>query len=201
MEQIGAAALPVLVGLLLLAGFVRGVPVFDTFLVGAREGIRTSLQLLPTLLGLIVAVTMVRASGLLELVCGLLAPLAQGVGISPEILPLALLRPLSGSGASAYTLDLFQQYGPDSELGKSPRCWQPPRKPPLRHCRVFWGVRVQKIVLHGSCRFAGGWNSSGAVCSLRPAAGRLIPRSFCFSFPGAGKVFCPSSFPLVVGVY
>lgn len=118
MEQIGAAALPVLVGLLLLAGFVRGVPVFDTFLVGAREGIRTSLQLLPTLLGLIVAVTMVRASGLLELVCGLLAPLAQGVGISPEILPLALLRPLSGSGASAYTLDLFQQYGPDSELGK-----------------------------------------------------------------------------------
>src|SRR5699024_639614 len=107
MEQIGAAALPVLVGLLLLAGFVRGVPVFDTFLVGAREGIRTSLQLLPTLLGLIVAVTMVRASGLLELVCSLLAPLAQGVGISPEILPLALLRPLSGSGASAYTLDLF----------------------------------------------------------------------------------------------
>ena len=118
MEQIGAAALPVLVGLPLLAGFVRGVPVFDTFLVGAREGIRTSLQLLPTLLGLIVAVTMVRASGLLELVCSLLAPLAQGVGISPEILPLALLRPLSGSGASAYILDLFQQYGPDSELGK-----------------------------------------------------------------------------------
>lgn len=118
MEQIGAAALPVMVGLILFFGFAKGVPVFDVFLVGAKEGIRTSLKLLPTLIGLIVAVTMVRSSGLLERFGSLLGTLAGKVGVSPELLPLALLRPISGSGASAYTLNLLQQFGPDSETGK-----------------------------------------------------------------------------------
>lgn len=118
MEQVGAAALPVMVGMILLFGFVKGVAVFDVFLAGAKEGVRTSIRLLPTLIGLIVAVTMVRSSGLLELICELLSPLAQAVGISPELLPLALLRPISGGGASAYTLDLLRQFGPDSETGK-----------------------------------------------------------------------------------
>ena len=118
MEQVRAAALPVMVGLIVLFGYAKGVPVFDTFLAGAREGLRASLKLLPTLVGLIVAVTMLRASGLLELLCGLLDPVAQGAGVPAELLPLALLRPISGSGASAYTLDLLQQFGPDSETGK-----------------------------------------------------------------------------------
>lgn len=118
MAQVGAAALPVMVALILLFGFAKGVPVFDVFLTGAKEGLRTSLNLLPTLIGLIAAVTMLRASGLLEALCTLLQPLAAAVGVSPELLPLALLRPISGSGASAYTLDLFRQFGPDSETGR-----------------------------------------------------------------------------------
>ena len=118
MEQVGAAALPVMVGVILRFGFVKGVEVLDVFLTGAREGLETSLRLLPTLIGLIVAVTMVRASGLLDLLAGLLAPLAQGMGVDPELLPLALLRPISGSGASAYTLTLLQKFGPDSPAGK-----------------------------------------------------------------------------------
>lgn len=118
MEQIGAAALPVIVGSILLFGFFQGVDVFEAFLTGAKEGIGTSLGILPTLIGLIIAVSMVRASGLLDVLCGLAAPLAQAVGISPEILPLALLRPISGSGSSAYTLSLLEQFGPDSETGR-----------------------------------------------------------------------------------
>lgn len=118
MEQVAAAALPVIVGLILLAGYVKGLPLFDLFLSGAKEGLQTSLKLLPTLIGLIVAVTMLRASGLLELLCGLLSPAAEAIGVSPQLLPLALLRPVSGSGASAYTLDLLKQFGPDSETGR-----------------------------------------------------------------------------------
>ncbi|MGI6255396.1 MAG: spore maturation protein [Acutalibacter sp.] len=118
MAQVGAAALPVMVGLILLFGFAKGVPVFDVFLTGAKDGLRTTLNLLPTLIGLIAAVTMLRASGLLDALCTLLQPVASAVGISPELLPLALLRPISGSGASAYTLDLFRQFGPDSETGR-----------------------------------------------------------------------------------
>lgn len=118
MEQIGAAALPVVIGVILLFGFFRGIDLFDAFLSGAKEGVRTSLGILPTLIGLIVAVSMVRASGLLDAVCALAAPLAQKAGIAPEIIPLALLRPISGSGATAYTLSLLEQFGPDSETGR-----------------------------------------------------------------------------------
>lgn len=118
MEQVGAAALPVIVGFIVLFGFFRGVDVFDSFLAGAKEGLQTSMGILPTLIGLIMAVSMVRASGLLELLCGLAAPLAQAAGVSPELLPLAVLRPISGSGASAYTLSLLERFGPDSPTGK-----------------------------------------------------------------------------------
>ncbi len=118
MGQIGAAAMPLIVGGIVLFGFLKNVEVFDTFLEGAKEGISASMRILPTLIGLIVAVSMVRASGLLELLCSLAEPLAEAVGISPEILPLALLRPVSGSGSSAYTLSLLQQFGPESETGK-----------------------------------------------------------------------------------
>ncbi len=118
MGQIGAAAMPLIIGIIVLFGFLKNVEVFDTFLEGAKEGIHASFRVLPTLIGLIVAVSMVRASGLLELLCSLAEPLAEAAGISPEILPLALLRPVSGSGSSAYTLSLLQQFGPDSETGK-----------------------------------------------------------------------------------
>lgn len=118
MEQIGAAAMPVIVGVILLFGFVKNVDVFDTFLAGAREGIESSLKILPTLIGLVTAVSVVRASGLLDIVCSFAAPLTNAVGISPELLPLALLRPISGSGSSAYTLSILQSFGPDSETGK-----------------------------------------------------------------------------------
>lgn len=118
MEQIGAAAMPFIVGLIVAFGFIKGVDVFDAFLEGAGEGIRASFRILPTLIGLMAAVSMVRASGLLELLCQWVEPLAGAVGISPEIFPLALLRPISGSGSSAYTLSILKQFGPDSETGK-----------------------------------------------------------------------------------
>lgn len=119
MEQVGAAAMPVIVGAILLFGFWKGLDVFDSFLAGAKEGISTSLGILPTLVGLIVAVNMVRASGLLDLVCGLGRPAAELAGVSPELLPLALLRPVSGSGATAYLAELLEKVGPDSVTGKA----------------------------------------------------------------------------------
>lgn len=118
MEQVGAAALPVIIGVILMFGFFRGVDVFDAFVSGAKEGIHTTLSLLPTLIGLIVAVSMVRASGLLDVLCQLCGPIAEAAGVSGELLPLALLRPVSGSGSSAYTLSLLRQFGPDSETGR-----------------------------------------------------------------------------------
>ncbi len=118
LERVGAAAMPFLIGVIVIFGFFKGVNVFDAFLEGAKEGVQASLRILPTLIGLIAAVSMVRASGLLDMVCSLAEPLTEALGISPEIVPLALLRPISGSGSSAYTLSVLQQFGPDSETGR-----------------------------------------------------------------------------------
>lgn len=118
MQNIGAAAMPVIIGIIVLFGFVKDVDVFDSFVFGAKEGIASSIKILPTLIGLVMAVSMVRASGLLELLCTLAEPLTRAVNVSPEIAPLALLRPVSGSGSSAYTLSVLQKLGADSETGK-----------------------------------------------------------------------------------
>lgn len=118
METIGAATLPVILGLIVLLGYVRNTEVFSAFVRGAKEGVTATVQVFPTLLGLITAVTMLRASGLLDLLCNLLQPVCSAVGISAELAPLALLRPVSGGGASAYTLTLLEKFGADSETGK-----------------------------------------------------------------------------------
>jgi len=117
MEHIGAAALPIVIGIILVFAFFKGVNVFDLFVLGAKEGINTSFKILPTLIGLIVAVTMLRVSGLLDLLSAFILPIANAVGVSPEIAPLALLRPISGSGSSAYTLSVLKEFGADSETG------------------------------------------------------------------------------------
>lgn len=118
MEQIGAMALPVIIGLIVLFGFLRNVEVFSVFTSGAKEGVTATLNILPTLIGLIVAVSMLRASGFLEVLSELLRPVTQLFGVSAELAPLAILRPISGSGASAYTLSILKEFGPDSETGK-----------------------------------------------------------------------------------
>lgn len=117
MESFGAAVLPVVIGIILVYAFIKGLDVFDSFITGAREGIKTTVNILPTLIGLIVAVSMLRASGLLDAITSVVAPAAQAVGISPEIVPLMLLRPVSGSGSSAYTISILEQFGPDSQTG------------------------------------------------------------------------------------
>ncbi len=118
MAGVAAGCVPVLLGAILLAGILKGVPVFQLFLRGAREGLASSFRILPTLLGLILAVTVLRASGLLELLGGALGGALQGLGLSPDLIPLALLRPVSGGGAMAYTADLLRQAGPDSLTGR-----------------------------------------------------------------------------------
>lgn len=90
---------------------------FEDFLEGAKEGGRTAISLLPTLVGLVVAVRMLSASGLTDAVAALLSPLWTALGAPPELLPLILLRPFSGSGSNALLLDLFTRYGTEGEAG------------------------------------------------------------------------------------
>lgn len=118
MERIGASSLPIIIGIIVIYGYLHGVNVFDSFLNGAKDGLTTAIRLLPTLIGLIMAVTMLRASGLLDALCELLTPISTQLHIPSEIIPLAFLRPISGSGATAYTQELLSTHGPDSLIGQ-----------------------------------------------------------------------------------
>lgn len=96
----------------------KKVNIFDTFLKGASNGLKTSVNILPALVGLICAVSMLRASGALDFLGKMLLPLLSKVGMPNEVLPLALLKSVSGSGALALIKDIFDTQGPDSFAGK-----------------------------------------------------------------------------------
>ena len=110
--------IPVTVIIFVLTGVIRKVPVFEAFCSGALKGLKTVLNIAPTLMGLITAVTMLRESGAIDALTALISPIAQKLGFPAEIVPVALLRPVSGGGSTALLIDIFKTSGPDSFAGK-----------------------------------------------------------------------------------
>lgn len=118
MADIGNWVIPALVFVAAFAAAIHKVPAFDAFVCGAKEGAQSVWQLLPTLVGLIMAVYMLRASGAFDMLAYLLRPVTDFLHVPADLVPLMLLRPVSGSGASAYVAVLLEQYGPDSMIGR-----------------------------------------------------------------------------------
>ena len=110
--------MPAFAAVIVIFALVRRVPVFDCFIQGARDGFLTLYQIAPSLLGLMFAVGLLRSSGAIEVICGLLAPTARAIGFPVEVVPMALLRPVSGGGSSALLISVFEDYGPDSFAGR-----------------------------------------------------------------------------------
>ena len=113
---LAAALLPALIG---LVGALRGVDVFSALNDGARRGLELIGRILPSLIALLPAVYMLRASGALEAAGRLCAPVLERCGIPPETAPLLLIRPFSGSAALAVGAELMRTYGPDSLPGRT----------------------------------------------------------------------------------
>ena len=108
-------------GLLLfvgLWGLSHRVDVYASLAHGAAEGLRVLLRIFPALVALLTAVSMLRASGAMDALAGLCAPVLKAVGIPPELVPLMLVRPLSGSGALGVAGELISAHGPDSYVGR-----------------------------------------------------------------------------------
>lgn len=97
----------------------RGVDVYSALVQGAGSGLETLVKIIPALIGLMTAVYMLRASGALELLAGALAPALDRLGLPSELLPLMLVRPISGSAALGVGAELISTYGPDSDLGRT----------------------------------------------------------------------------------
>lgn len=110
-------AIPVFLLVVLVAAMRRRVPVYETFVEGAKEGFDTAIRILPFLLGMFVAIGVLRESGALASFLAAVAPLVEPFGIPREVLPLAILRPLSGSGSLGVMSELLSEHGPDSLIG------------------------------------------------------------------------------------
>jgi spore maturation protein B len=110
--------IPMIICFILVYGTFKKVPTYESFVEGGKEGIKISFSIIPYLVGMMVAITVFRASGALEYFIGLLKPLLQVIGVPSEIVPLALMRPISGTGALSITSDLISKHGPDSFIGQ-----------------------------------------------------------------------------------
>ncbi len=110
--------IPVLVGFILLYGTIKKVPSYERFVEGGKEGIRIAVSLIPFLVGMLVAISVFRASGALDCFMNLIRPILEAIGVPPEIAPLAIIRPISGSAALGIMSDIIATYGPDSFIGR-----------------------------------------------------------------------------------
>ena len=108
---------PFIIFLIVCYGILMKVPVYDTFVKGAKSGFLTVIRILPTLIGLMTAVGILRASGFLYFLAGLLGRFTAYIGFPGELVPLAIVKMFSSSAASGLLLDVYKEYGTDSFLG------------------------------------------------------------------------------------
>lgn len=110
--------MPLFACIVVVFGVVKRIPVFDIFLKGAKEGIMLLYSIAPTIIGLVFAIDLLRSSGAVDAICNFIAPAAEFLGFPKEIVPMVLLRPVSGSGSTALLTSLYQDCGPDSFAGR-----------------------------------------------------------------------------------
>ncbi len=109
--------LPIILSAFALYAVLSKKDTQNSFILGAKEGLNGAFSLIPTLVLLLTAVSMFSASGAAELLAKLLSPILTKVGVPSELAPLLIVRPLSGSGATALLTDVFEKHGPDSFIG------------------------------------------------------------------------------------
>ncbi|MFP4226929.1 MAG: spore maturation protein, partial [Desulfobacterales bacterium] len=132
----------------LLFGLIRGVRIYEVFVEGARDGFQVAVKIIPYLVAILVAVGMFRASGALEAMVGVLGDFTAKVGLPAEALPMALLRPLSGSGAYGIMASIIQDpgVGPDSYVGYLVSTLQGSTETTFYVIAVYFGaVQVRRI--------------------------------------------------------
>jgi spore maturation protein B len=117
MNYIFICIIPILILIVTLYGVAKGVKVYECFIEGAKEGLGICLRIFPYLLAMLVAVNVFRESKALDYLILVLGPVVKLIGLPSEIVPLILMKPLSGSGAIGVFTDILKQYGPDTNIG------------------------------------------------------------------------------------
>lgn len=117
LEIISIGIVPFMVLIILGHGYIKGIDIYTAFIEGAVEGLKTAIKILPYLIAIFIAIGIFRGSRALDMFTNLLSPITKLLGIPKELLPLILIRPISGSGALGVVKDTISHYGPDSFFG------------------------------------------------------------------------------------
>jgi len=118
-DLLSVFVIPVIIIGFPLYGLYKRVPVYEEFVTGAKDGFQVAVNIIPYLVAILFAVAMFRASGAMDFLVEGLRPLLAPLGIPPEVLPMAITRPLTGSGSAGIMLDLINRYGADSLIVKT----------------------------------------------------------------------------------
>lgn len=118
MQQLSTLIIPLLILFVIIHGLHKRVPVYEVFVDGAQQGFHIAIKIIPYLVAMLFAIAMFRASGALEVMLDVMAPAFAWLNIPPEVLPMAIIRPLTGSGSLAVLSDLVQTHGEDSIIVK-----------------------------------------------------------------------------------
>ena len=144
---ISAWAIPIIViGILLYAYYIKKIPVYEVFIEGAKSGFSTAINIMPHLVGMMVAITVFRESGALEFFLNFVEPILRPLMIPKEAIPLGIIRPISGSAAIGLTTDILNTFGPDSLIGRIASTVQGSTDTTLYVITVYFGsVGIKKI--------------------------------------------------------
>lgn len=138
--------IPVLIGFILLYGTYKRIPTYESFVEGGKEGIKIAISIIPFLVGMLVAISVFRASGALEYLMNFIRPWLEAIGIPAEIVPLAFIRPISGTAALGMTSDLIAAHGPDSFIGRLAAVLQGSTDTTLYVLTVYFGaIGIKKM--------------------------------------------------------
>ncbi|MFZ5443244.1 MAG: nucleoside recognition domain-containing protein [Myxococcota bacterium] len=172
--------LPLLILTIVMLGFGRQVKVYETFIASAKEGFTTVTAIIPFLVGMLVAIGMFRASGAMDVLVGVLSPIVAPIGFPAEALPMALIRPLSGSGALGVMTESIKTYGPDSFLGYLVSVLNGSTETTFYVLALYFGAVQVKVLRHAL-----------AACIVADFAGPLGAYLACKVFFSAAPFIMP----------
>ncbi|KHE72607.1 spore maturation protein [Halobacillus sp. BBL2006] len=132
--------IPGIILVILVTATMKRIPSYEVFVEGSKEGIQIAISLLPFLLGMMVSISIFQASGAMGAILSFFKPFMAAVGVPADILPLALIRPISGTAALSVTTELIRTYGPDSFIGQLASVMQGSTDTTLYIITVYFGA-------------------------------------------------------------